>query len=41
LPLNLGYKIKSNNGDDKGSKFILGERNIIVIFLPQEVVIKK
>ncbi len=41
LPLDLGYKIESNNGDDKGSKFILGERNIIAIFLPQEVVVMK
>jgi len=41
LPLDLGYKIEFNNGDDKGSKLVLGDRNITTIFLPHEVVMKK
>jgi hypothetical protein len=41
LPPNLGYKIESNNGDDEGSKLVLGERNIATIFLPHEVVVVK
>jgi len=35
------YKIESYNGDDEGSKFILRERNIAIIFLPHEVALKK
>jgi hypothetical protein len=41
LPLDSGYKIESNNGDDEGSKLLLGERNIATIFLPHEIVVVK
>jgi hypothetical protein len=40
LPLDLGYKIEFNNGDDKGSKLVLGDRNTTTIFSPHEVVMK-
>ncbi len=36
-----GYKIEYNNGDDKGSKLVLGEKNTTTIFLPHEVVVMK
>jgi hypothetical protein len=41
LPLDLGFKIESNNGDDKGSKLILRDRNTTTIFLPHEIVVMK
>jgi hypothetical protein len=30
-----------NNGDDEGLKLVLSEKNIVIIFLPHEVVIVK
>jgi hypothetical protein len=41
LPPDSSYKIESYNGEDEGSKFILRERNIAIIFLPHEVALKK
>jgi hypothetical protein len=41
LPPDSSYNIEFDNGDDKGSKLILRERNIVTIFLPHEVVVKK
>ncbi len=40
MPLDSSYKIEFNNGDDKGSKLVLGDRNTTTIFLPHEVVMK-
>jgi hypothetical protein len=39
LLLDLGFKIESNNVDDKGSKLVLRDRNTTTNFLPHEVVV--
>ncbi len=41
LLLDSGYKIEYNNGGDKDSKLVLGDRNTITIFLPHEIAIMK